>query len=819
MLTKEEFIKNKTDVYIKSPEKREDYIKVIKKLVELGYHTYDGSSPEKLFHNNYIVIFWDDPDGNLHPRIGPDGKKEIQVSDILGEDWDKSKKWWKNLKKGDYVVALENSPYPSEISQPRYFLKNFIYKIYNNNNSEINIYYTREDETQGGGKALYFRTATQEEVKLYKHAGKPVDVTTYRIPESDNLELKDLVKGEIYFYTFKGYCDHISMYSGNYTSKYDLSFNYVNSGKPTFKINTIWDSSATDGTLIKDSLRLATSEEKQWLNVCIAEGNFVEKDYALRGYDMYGKALKSEKEFVLPEKWCVKVASENADVLTNWVKSRPNFDKDYLPIKDWVTVTNNGDNSYQKWIQSLPDNFSEITFEQFKKYVLNKETLEPSIPEYVECVTGYSNYIIPNYIYNVINRSSTDNLKLICNIESHYRAGASLFVSYNEFTFKPSTKEAYDAQARKEMKFEKGKWYKNLGNMRNYIAKFDKIENNNWHCLEYIWQDLYHYTAGNLTSDFKYAEETSLEEIQQYLPNGHPDKIKSEMKQLELKVGKWYTYVNMPNSIICNQGNDRGYGIWSENWNSSPTACYIGTTSEWRELSDKEVEERLLKYAKEHYPVGTKFKSAFMDGNSTYNVELNNYFMWRGLDGVVVNDPNGASIYHKGEWAEIISKSETKSEEPPCKVGDYIYIIDATKNGKYPEYAKYNENIIEVTKIYKEENNPKYGGWWINYTPSDFSGGGCRINGSGWQWNKHVRLATDDEIHKFKSGWKISSIKDLPEYTKSYPLVGDIRPYMWTAHPFESEKKVESKPKLKLKSNKKVKISKKQIKVSNKHLI
>jgi len=41
-----------------------------------------------------------------------------------------------------------------------------------------------------------------------------------------------------------------------------------------------------------DNLRRATSEEIKWLNVCMTKGTFVEKDYALRGYDMYGKALK-----------------------------------------------------------------------------------------------------------------------------------------------------------------------------------------------------------------------------------------------------------------------------------------------------------------------------------------------------------------------------------------------------------------------------------------------------------------------------------------------------------------------------------------------
>lgn len=82
------------------------------------------------------------------------------------------------------------------------------------------------------------------------------------------------------------------------------------------------------------------------------------------------------KEFVLPKKWCVKVTSENKNVLTDWVKSRPNFNETYLPIKHWIVNTSNKDNSYQKWIKSLPGNFVEITFNQFKKYVLKEEVKE-----------------------------------------------------------------------------------------------------------------------------------------------------------------------------------------------------------------------------------------------------------------------------------------------------------------------------------------------------------------------------------------------------------------------------------------------------------
>ena len=124
--------------------------------------------------------------------------------------------------------------------------------------------------------------------------------------ESKPLTVDDLIKGEIYFYTFIGFCDHIVEYDGNYLAKYDIAFNHVNGHNPNFLKNTYPNSSLTDGTLKKGSLRLATPEEKQWLHVCIAEDKFIKKDYALRGYDMDGKTLKSEIDETFKEGTLIK---------------------------------------------------------------------------------------------------------------------------------------------------------------------------------------------------------------------------------------------------------------------------------------------------------------------------------------------------------------------------------------------------------------------------------------------------------------------------------------------------------------------------------
>lgn len=89
------------------------------------------------------------------------------------------------------------------------------------------------------------------------------------------------------------------------------------------------------------------------------------------------KEQRAQDEFVLPEKWKVKLNNENRDVLIGWVKSRPDFDESfsnfdntsYIVSKHWF------DNSYQVYIDLVAnlEDYTEITFEQFKKHVLNME--------------------------------------------------------------------------------------------------------------------------------------------------------------------------------------------------------------------------------------------------------------------------------------------------------------------------------------------------------------------------------------------------------------------------------------------------------------
>jgi hypothetical protein len=87
-----------------------------------------------------------------------------------------------------------------------------------------------------------------------------------------------------------------------------------------------------------------------------------------------------EEEFVLPKKWCVKVTQENKEVLDSWRKKQPKY-KDKHSLNCYLISDPNSDSSYCSYNEKLPyfKFYKEITFEQFKKYVLKESTNEDSV--------------------------------------------------------------------------------------------------------------------------------------------------------------------------------------------------------------------------------------------------------------------------------------------------------------------------------------------------------------------------------------------------------------------------------------------------------
>jgi hypothetical protein len=83
-------------------------------------------------------------------------------------------------------------------------------------------------------------------------------------------------------------------------------------------------------------------------------------------------------DFILPEEWCIKVTNENKNKLLTFINSKVKTRREFLEVNHTIYIgkmlTQKGsvliENNYFCHINSF--GIKEITFEQFKKYVLNE---------------------------------------------------------------------------------------------------------------------------------------------------------------------------------------------------------------------------------------------------------------------------------------------------------------------------------------------------------------------------------------------------------------------------------------------------------------
>ena len=90
---------------------------------------------------------------------------------------------------------------------------------------------------------------------------------------------------------------------------------------------------------------------------------------------------KSKKEeFVLPEMWCLKITKDNREFCRSLKNNELGFQKNYTYHLGgyYSSISKEGCNGFA----NIPTGYSEITFEQFKKYVLKEKTMEKKLIGY-----------------------------------------------------------------------------------------------------------------------------------------------------------------------------------------------------------------------------------------------------------------------------------------------------------------------------------------------------------------------------------------------------------------------------------------------------
>ena len=213
----------------------------------------------------------------------------------------------------------------------------------------------------------------------------------------------------------------------HFLNKYGTGFNLNLKTDNTIRSERLYKNSV----FVYNNMRLATSEEKHWLETCIKVDKFITFEEAMKTFipeyvectqEQYPNSYKvgiiyklkntlieneisgmaywafnqhrfkpstkeaydaqfivKEPEFVLPEKWCLKITKENLDFCKSLENNELKFHKNYpYSIGGYYSPIPNKDcNGFI----NIPENYTEITFEQFKKYVLKEEIVEEKVIE------------------------------------------------------------------------------------------------------------------------------------------------------------------------------------------------------------------------------------------------------------------------------------------------------------------------------------------------------------------------------------------------------------------------------------------------------
>lgn len=179
---------------------------------------------------------------------------------------------------------------------------------------------------------------------------------------------EDLKQGEYYFKD-TGLSDVVFIHN-DITTESSIKANYY--------LQVIRSSNSyyfeKDVQLSCNNLRLATPEEKHWLNKCIELNKFISKEEAMKTFN--------HLLYKLPEKWILDVNEENLELAKSFIHAHKN---DYVGYRESWTITLDDFIKCYLHYPQMPDShahsyyekhkgYTEITFEQFKKYVLKEET-------------------------------------------------------------------------------------------------------------------------------------------------------------------------------------------------------------------------------------------------------------------------------------------------------------------------------------------------------------------------------------------------------------------------------------------------------------
>jgi len=364
-----------------------------------------------------------------------------------------------------------------------------------------------------------------------------------------------------------------------------------------------------------------------------------------------------EEKFVLPEIWHIIVTKENQDIVTKWREVTGDYK---LPIGHLTGITKIGNNlnkghnpgkSIRKEGRYGFDFGEEITFEQFKKYVLKEKSVFEPLPFFKVLIGDEAE----NTIVQVQNNEGNvfqigDKIKGLGTIASN---AGTMIISRFRYTNDRSNICACTKQ------------------FHDYGIGIDKIE----HVLEFKKDEI----VLDIIKPKIPENESNLDKAKRLYPVGTTYLSASSVKSQNTVVVQSFQQIN-PEMIYGESGKGclYYYGKWAEIISKpeikEEPIVITSSLKDMLELQNKDVknvisiqpqkEETLLEKAERLYPPGTQFV------NAIYGKETSVYTT--GIVKTYDNKPKFSNSLHSGnEWI-VFENRWAKILYNGYKVGDII---------------------------------------------------------------------------------------------------------------------------------------------------
>lgn len=143
----------------------------------------------------------------------------------------------------------------------------------------------------------------------------------YKKSSSKYIEYDNLIIGETYYCSYKGEDNPLESYIWQYLGKQcpheSKKYYYLKSSKKILLSGTLTDKNFSNN-YFTDYTRLATSEEKQWLEVCLKEDKFIPKEIALKPCKIKTFSKKWYIANIYPEARKYLAEKYNQEEIKNW---------------------------------------------------------------------------------------------------------------------------------------------------------------------------------------------------------------------------------------------------------------------------------------------------------------------------------------------------------------------------------------------------------------------------------------------------------------------------------------------------------------------